>query len=274
MEAICIETEIANPEVLRKRLLQQIETWRNNGLLQDFHETSTGTHTIWDCKTENRSQAGNLRRLAAQVLADYIVSEIEPDLLKKLTNFHHPHLGEEEIEMLCDKVRQRLVREEMLTGESRRQAILKKIEEFLKAEEQINIEGFVRFRLQDYQRELLTLINQSADDFMIEKEYQDFINLLRYFVEIQHPRFPVMHLFREENYLILCDPNFKVLHREKLQDLEGSDAIVSTLVTAAPNRVTVHVNKFDTNDELVSTIKSIFESRVNLCLGCEYCEKI
>jgi len=272
MEAICIETENTNPEMLRKRLLQQIETWRSSGLLQEFNETSTGAITIWDCKTENNSQARNLRRLAAQVLADYIVSEIEPVLLKRLTSLHHPHFGEDEMDTLCEKVRKRLVREEMLTGASRRQNILKLIEEFLKNQEQINIEGFIRFRLQDYQRELLTLINQSADDFMIEREYQDFINLLKYFVEIQHPRFPEMHLMREENCIVLCDPSFKILHREKIQDLEGSDAIVSTLVTAAPNQVTVHVKNFDANDELVSTIHSIFESRVHVCLGCEHCQ--
>jgi len=273
MEAICIETENTNPEMLRKRLLQQIESWRSSGLLQEFNETSTGTITIWDCKAGNNCQAKNLRRLAAQVIADYIVSEIEPVLLTKLASLHHPHFCEEERETICDKVRQRLVREEMLTGECRRHSILKRIDEFLKTQDQINIEGFIRFRLQDYQRELLNLINQSADDFLIEREYQDFINLLKYFVEIQQPRFPEMHLLRQENSLVLCDPKLKVLHRESIQDLEGSDAIVSTLVTAAPNKVTIHVNNFDANDELVATINHIFEDRVQLCFGCPHCEK-
>jgi len=272
MEAICIETENTNPEMLRRRLLQQIDSWRTSGLLQEFQEISSGTMTIWDCKAENNCQAKNLRRLAAQVIADYIVSEIEPVLLEKLAVLHHPHFGEAERELICDKVRQRIVREEMLTGESRRQGILKQIEEFLGMQDQINIEGFIRFRLQDYQKELLELINQSADDFLIEREYQDFINLLKYFVEIQQPRFPEMHLMRRENCLILCDPNFKVLHRENIQDIEGSDAIVSTLVTAAPNFVTIHINRFDANDELVATIRHIFESRVHMCLGCEHCE--
>lgn len=273
MEALCIETENTNPEMLRQRLLQQIDSWRSSGLLQEFNETSTGTITIWDCKAGNNCQVKNLRRLAAQVLADYIVSEIEPNLLNKLACLHHPHFGEEERSHICEKVRQRLVREEMLTGESRRQGILKRIDEFLKIRGQINIEGFIRFRLQDYQRELLNFINQSADDFMIEKEYQDFINLLKYFVEIQQPRFAEMHLMRKDNCLVLCDPDFKVLHREKIQDLEGSDAIVSTLVTAAPSQVTIHLGNFDPNDELVSTVNHIFENRVNLCLGCEHCQK-
>lgn len=272
MEAICIETENTNPEMLRQRLLQQIESWQSSGLLQEFNERSTGAITIWDCRVGNNSQARNIRHLAAQVLADYIVSEIEPTLLNKLAVLHHPHFGEDERQLICDKVRQRLLREEMLTGESRRQGILKRIEEFLRSQGQINIEGFIRFRLQDYQRELLTFINQSADDFMVEREYQDFINLLKYFVEIQQPRFPEIHLMRKENCLVLYDPQFKVLHRENIQDLEGSDAIVSTLVTAAPTQVTVHVHNFDANDELVSTIHHIFESRVHLCLGCDRCQ--
>lgn len=273
MEAIFIETVSTNPEMLRQRLMQQIESWRSTGLLQEFNETCTGAVTIWDCRAESNSQVENLRRLAAQVLADYIVSEIEPSLLEKLASLHHPHFDEKERELICNKVRQRLIREEKLTGVGRRHSILRSIDDFLKSQGQINIEGFVRFRLQDYQRELLNLINQSADDFMIEREYLDFINLLKYFVEIQQPRFPEMHLFRRENYLVLSDPEYKVLHRESIQDLEGSDAIVSTLVTAAPDKVTIHVNNFDANDELISTIHHIFGSRVLLCLGCPHCER-
>lgn len=272
MDAICIETENTNPETLRQRLLQQIESWRSSGLLQEFHETCTGTITIWDCRVGTNCQARNLRRLAAQVLADYIVSEIEPILLDKLASLHHPHFGEDERELICDKVRERMVREEVLTGESRRHSILKSLDDFLKTQDQINIEGFIRFRLQDYQRELLGFINQSADDFLIEREYQDFINLLKYFVDIQHPRFPEMHLFRQENYMVLSDPEFKVLHRESIQDLDGSDAIVSTLVTAAPKRVTIHINDFDVNDELISTLHHIFGVRIQLCLGCSHCQ--
>jgi len=273
MEEICIETENTNPEMFRRRLLQQIDSWRNSGLLQEFQETSTGTITVWDCKTSDNYQAKNFRRLAAQVIAEHIVSEVEPVLLKRLMNLHHPHLGKEEAKIICDKVRQRLNREELLTGESRYQQILKCIEDFLRERDQINIEGFLRFRLQDYQRNLLTLINQSADDYMIEKEYQDFIDLLKYFVEIQQPRFSEMHLMRQDKSFVLCDPDFKVVHREKVRDLEGADAIISTLVTAAPSQVTIHLASLDEDDELVTTIQSIFDSRVHICLGCEQCAK-
>lgn len=273
MEAICIETENTNPERLRRCLLKQVETWQSNGLLQEFNETCKGAVTIWDCKLTSDGKANNLRELAAQILADYIISEIEPSLLDKLAALHHPHLGERERGELTGNVRQRLLREEMLTGESRRRIILRNLEEFLQGQDQINIEGFIRFRLQDYQRDLLELINQSADDLMIEKEYQDFINLLKYFVEIQQPRFPEMHLMNLPEGMVLCDNHFKVLHREKDQDIEGTDAIVSALVTAAPNCVTVHVNNFPGGSELVATIKHIFDAKVKLCFGCEHCRR-
>lgn len=272
MEAICIETENANPERLRRCLLKQVESWQSRGLLQEFNETCKGTVTIWDCKVVTGSKASNLRELAAQVLADYIVSEIEPSLLDKLAAMHHPHLGERERGQITGNVRQRLLREEMLTGEGRRRVILRNLEEFLAGQDQINVDGFIRFRLQDYQRELLDLINQSADDFMIEKEYEDFINLLKYFVEIQQPRFPEVHLMASEGGMVLYDDKFKVLQREKARDIEGADAIVSTLVTAAPNNVTIHINNFSGDDELVSTIQHIFDSRVRLCFGCEHCQ--
>lgn len=273
MAAICIETETKNPEVLRSRLMNQMETWRRSGLVQEYNETNTGAVTIWDCKTDSNHQAKNLQRLTAQVLADYIVTELEPVLLRKLANLHHPHLIPKDLDEVCDRVRQRLIREESLTGESRRQRIFRKIEQFLSEEGLINVDGFLRFRLQEYQRDLLIVINQCADDFLIEREYQDFINLLRYFVDIQPARFPEVHVMRKQRDMIVYDPEFKVLHREPVRDIEGVDAIVSTLVTTAPKRVIVHVNQFSATDELVSTIHSIFEERVSLCLGCEHCSE-
>ena len=70
---------------------------------------------------------------------------------------------------------------------------------------------------------------------------------------------------------LLCDNKYKVLHKEKDQDIEGADAIVSTLVTAAPNYVVVHINNFSGDNELVATIQHIFDGRVKLCFGCDYC---
>lgn len=218
-------------------------------------------------------QAENLRQLAAQVLADYIISEIEPGLLDKLAALHHPHLGERERGQITGNVRQRLLREEMLTGESRRRIILRSLESFLEGQDQINIEGFIRFRLKDYQRDLLELINQSADDLMIEKEYLDFINLLKYFVEIQQPKYPEMHLLCLAEGVLLCDDSYKILHREKTLDIEGADAIVSALVTAAPSLVTIHISNFPGDSELVSTIQHIFDAKIRLCFGCEHCRR-
>ena len=128
-----------------------------------------------------------MRRLAAQVLADYIVSEIEPVLLDKLASVHHPHFGKEGGNRFAKRCASAWCAKSA-DGESRRHCILKRLDEFLKRREQINIEGFIRFRLRTT-GELLQLLNESADDFIIEKEYQEFINLLGYFVDIQ-PRFP------------------------------------------------------------------------------------
>lgn len=271
MEAICIETANENPELLRQRLAKQMEGWYQRGLVKEFSETCNGPLTVWGCKPYSDNQVCNLRALTAQVLADYIIGEVEPVLLRKLAAMHHPHLEGHERDKICDMVVQRLWREEMLTGESRRQNIIKKIELCLEQQGQINIEGFLRFRLQDYQRNLLSYINQGADDYLVEREYQDFINLLKYFVEIQQPRYNEVHLLYKDNYILLCDSSFRPLHRERVRDMEGADAIVSTLVTTAPQRVVIHISGNNIDQDLISTINSIFGSRVVQCPGCDRC---
>ena len=52
----------------------------------------------------------------------------------------------------------------------------------------LNLEGFVRFRTKDYWDFLCETVDSAADAYLINREYQEFIRLLRYFVELQEPK--------------------------------------------------------------------------------------
>lgn len=61
----------------------------------------------------------------------------------------------------------------------------------------MNLEGFVRFRLKDIIDEIEMAIEMSVDDFIIQKEYNEFIDLLRYFVELQEPRIDLVNVIKK-----------------------------------------------------------------------------
>ena len=63
---------------------------------------------------------------------------------------------------------------------SRKKQITEKIKEYLDKNDELILDGFINFRLKDYMLEIEGLVDDAVDDFLMEKEYLEFIRLLRY----------------------------------------------------------------------------------------------
>ena len=59
------------------------------------------------------------------------------------------------------------------------------------------LEGFFWFRLKELQKDLAALADLCADELIAKREYEEFITLLRSFVDIQKPSGHEVHLFVE-----------------------------------------------------------------------------
>ena len=53
---------------------------------------------------------------------------------------------------------------------------------------EINIIGFIRFRLATYKKMLSELVEKVIKDYRLQKEYKEFITMLRFFVNTQKNR--------------------------------------------------------------------------------------
>jgi putative sporulation protein YtxC len=136
------------------------------------------------------------------------------------------------------------------------------------------IEGFVRFRLKDLLKEVQHAIDRSVRELLIEKEYNDFIKLLRYFVEIQQPKLEEVHVFPlEDKKYTLMDDRLSVIDNEFLEDMakemsnieiDQDDLLISSLITIAPNRITIHDYEKIKNIELLNTINKVFRGKVTM----------
>ena len=121
---------------------------------------------------------------------------------------------------------------------------LKRIMEHLESSNELVLEGFIRFRMKDFQHELEEAVDRAVDDLLIEKEYSEFIKLLRYFVEIQEPKVEEVHVMmgEDEKYTLL-DSSLRVINNDLLEDLareitdkeiSHDDLLISSLITIAP----------------------------------------
>lgn len=143
----------------------------------------------------------------------------------------------------------------------------------------LDMEGFCRFRLQTYRSHLRSVAEKCMDDYQVEKEYQKFIQLLQYFVSLQKPKLPLLHIVHyDERKFKLYDENFSIISPEDvkhltddLQDLDedGDDMIVSTLMTIAPKRIVLHTQA--PVRHIIRTIVRIFKDKIDICSSGSSC---
>ena len=69
----------------------------------------------------------------------------------------------------------------------------------------ISVDGFITFRLKDFNLLIDLAVDKGIEEFTARKEYQEFVSILRYFVEIQEPKYKVIDLVFEGDEYILLD---------------------------------------------------------------------
>ncbi len=211
----------------------------------------------------------------AQTLAQHILANLEPDLLNQLIRRHYGQFDADERAEILGSARVEAPRRELTTS------LARQIGEYLAQHRAVNLEGFVTFRLKDYMLDLERNVDAAVDEFLIDREYREFVRLLRYFVEVQSPKIPEVHvMLRLDGSFELRDRLMQPLPDEVSDDfrLESQraeinleDVLVSSLITLAPAQVTVHGDDRAQDMPSVRTAQQVFGQRLHYCTGCSAC---
>lgn len=164
----------------------------------------------------------------------------------------------------------------------KKNSILKKIKSCVEENNVINIDGFIRFRMKDLFNEIEMIVDRVVEKHMVEKEYNEFIKLLKYFVGVQESKINEVNIIIDKlgSYTILDEDNNNVcdLFLDDLNDIDApivninkDDLLISGLITNSPRRINLHGAENSLNIEIIETIKQVFEDRVSFCCGCINC---
>lgn len=219
-------------------------------------------------------------------LADYIIEQYEEKLILRIINSNYCYFNSIEKKEIL-RLALLIIKNDdknflnSLYQIRRRNIIIRKLIEYFGSSDKVILDGFVNFRLKDYMKDLEDIVDKAVDDFLTEREYKEFIRLLRYFVDIQEPKFNVIHvLVGYDSKYILLDENKREITNECIQEFmndipEGEinfdDLLVSSLITMAPKKVVIHSSKSFRNKELLETIKNVFWGKAIICPDCELC---
>ncbi|HPU40815.1 MAG TPA: putative sporulation protein YtxC [Acetivibrio clariflavus] len=184
-------------------------------------------------------------------LADYIIKEYEEKLLLRIINSNYCYFNSIEKKEIL-RLALLIIKNDdknflnSLFQIRRRNIIIKKLVDYFESSNKVILDGFVNFRLKDYIKDLEEIVDKAVDEFLTEREYKEFIRLLRYFVDIQEPKFNVIHVLVDyDNKYILLDEKKKEITNECIQEFmsdipEGEinydDLLVSSLITMAPKK--------------------------------------
>ncbi|QGG48809.1 sporulation protein YtxC [Heliorestis convoluta] len=228
-----------------------------------------------------------LQQYMARQITEWILDDWEKEMLKKYAKTKYYYFSDAERRNIIDKALRILQQEEETSKDyiiyrvGRNERILERLLEVMILRKEIHIDGFIRFRLKDYTKSLCEALDLAVDEYMMEKEYNEFVRLLKYFLEIQDSRIPLVHVFLRSGgqFQLIDDKGNPVIHEamEGLQEEEVKqyvsydDLLISALITVAPEQVLIHAQEREHKSEAINTIKAVFGERLHHCPGCERC---
>ena len=152
--------------------------------------------------------------------------------------------------------------------------------EYLSINKSIILTGFITFRLKHYFEILEDQIDKSVNTFLVEREYAEFIALLKMYISTEPSSCDTIHLVYYNSKPLLLDKNKKIIeikddlfNAKYLSDItfSSNDYALNTLLTLLPKKIYIHLID-NTIDEFINTLKLIFENRAIFCTDCAICQ--
>jgi putative sporulation protein YtxC len=168
--------------------------------------------------------------------------------------------------------------------EQRKASLLTQILSCLENNSIFDVEGFLQFRAQDYKQEVDKALAYTVDEHILQKEYLEFIELLKHFLNTQTPRIDTLHvgISSEGKFNLFNDQGEKVTGQfldnyaitdEGDVELSYEDLLISSLIAVAPRQVVLHIC-YDGYRDNLQTLRKVFKERISYCSGCALCDKL
>lgn len=272
MKSFCIKTN--NTKILNY-LLNQIEKIDFKDLIYTKNKFKIYNNIIIHYKGEDNK---NFYYFLCDLIKKIITEFYEEKIIKQLINYNYFYFEEHEKRIILQNCLKIIKLDENKEREKINILISKEIIKYIMENKTMNLNGFIYFRIKEYFNYLDNNVDRAVSQFVIEKEYSEFISLLRIYVETRSTEYDLLHLIYINGESILIDKNKNIVsvseniyNAKYLSDISFSsnDLALNTLLTLLPKKIEIHL--IDEEDEFINTIKLIFEGRVSLCKDCNIC---
>lgn len=281
--AIAVKHEMSE---LQKRLNDSMFFFHSDGLKTTVEEYTIDGWPHLRCRllndntTLSAEKVSLFRYFLAGVLTDFIVEcQVEPYFDEILAQSYYYFPCHERQDILGFAKHNYDRDKENENSRAVYSEIKSQVTDYIRQNDYLNIHGLIIFRLKLWREYLGKKIDLAVDDFLMEKEYQEFIKLLKYFVEMQEPKINQVNvtLDKDGKFCLLNlnyeriedsgDDEWERVNEESSQE----DLLVSTLITVAPHQIVLHKPVYTQYPRATDTLRHVFEKRVILCKNCKLC---
>ncbi len=269
MRSFCFKTN--NTKII-SYLLKRIEEIDFEDLVYSENKFKIYKNVILHYKGKEYKK---FNKFLSSLLEEIVIEFYEEKILKQLINYNYFYFDDYERKGILDNCIRTIEPDEYMKNISQQKDVV----EYFNENKKMILDGFVYFRLKDYIKYLDEVVDYAVNQFIVEKEYKEFINLLKVYVETRKPEYKTLHLIYLNNESILLDEEKNIVsvseniyNAKYLSDISFSsnDFALNALLTLLPEKIEIHL--IDDEDEFINTLKLIFEGRVFICKECEICK--
>ena len=213
------------------------------------------------------------------ILTNLVIDQFEKDLIKKYIFHNHCYFDKLERQKILNLYFE-LCKYNTDYYNKKFNTLFELFLNYIKNSKTIVLNGFINFRLKAYYAVIEEIVDEAINNFIVEREYLEFISLLKLYISSQQSTTSIVHLIYFNNYSILLDENKNIINvsdeifkAKYLSDISFSfnDYTLNSLLTLIPNKIYIHLID-NYQDEFINTLKLIFEKRVVLCTDCNLCK--
>jgi len=214
-------------------------------------------------------------KILGNIITDTIIKFYEIHIIRRILGFNYFYFDEFERNKIEEVCIESLKNNKF---KNRNKTICNKIQKYLKKNKSMILDGFVTFRIKEYIEKIDELVDEGVNKYIVEKEYAEFISLLKMYVNSKEPETEEIHLIYTNGESILLDKNKDIItiannsfNAKYLSDItfSSNDFALNTLLSLLPKKINVHL--ITKKDEFIDTLCLIFEEKVYMCTDCNIC---
>lgn len=273
MKSLCIKT---NNKIIIDYLLNEFQNININETYITFKSLKHFSNIILHCKIDNNTLFINT---ISNILTKTIIYFYEKQIIKNSINLNYFYFNSLEKQEIVKNTLEILNNYD--TIKLKYDLLNSTIFEHLLNHKSLYLNAFINFRLNNYLKLIEEKIDLAVNQFLINKEYLEFVNILKLYINSESVYSQTNHLhliykngnstiIDDNNNVISCNDN--IAKAKYISDISFSsnDLALNTLLNLLPQTITIHLID-EYCDEFINTLKLIFNDRIKICKDCNIC---